>query len=128
MNPDYAGTHELNLALQDRFPIVVDVQYPDAKKEIKIITKRSGNDDLKTIERMVSVAAKARHEYKAEKLNAPFSTRRLIDWASLARLFDPEKAFLYAVVNKIPVEDRKIIKDIADAIFPGDMFKNVLKI
>jgi len=98
MNIGYAGTHELNHALLDRFPIVVDVQYPNTKNEMEIIFEKSGNKDSELIRNMVEVAQKAREEYKSEKLSSPFSTRRLIDWATMSNILGADKSFIYHII------------------------------
>lgn len=128
MNPEYAGTHALNHAFEDRFPIVVYVDYPTASQEVEIVSRKSGNLDKVTISKMVAVAAKARVAFKAEQIMSSFSTRKLIDWATLAKTFSVTEAFRYSVLNKIPKEDQVALLDTADAIFPGGQFKVELKL
>jgi len=128
MNPNYSGTHELNHALRDRFPIVVTVDYPDKHQERKIIITQSGYKNTEIVNKMIDVAHRVRAGYKKQVIESPFSTRRLIDWAKLINIFGIEKSFEYSVLNKFHGEDRKAVLDIADAIFPGDMFKSKLKI
>lgn len=128
MNPDYAGTHQLNFAFEDRFPIVVNMAYPEEDMELEIIQKRSGNADQGLMRKMIKVADRAREALAEEKLLTPFSTRKLIDWARLSRAFGPAKAFTFAVLNKSSKEDKVVLRDIVGTIFSDVEFRNELQV
>lgn len=128
MNPNYAGTHSLNLALEDRFSIVVAVDYPSQVQEIKIVEAKSEFRDKDIIKKMVQVANKLRQEYKQERTSTPFSTRKLIDWAILTKTFGLAQAYKYAVINKMPITEQVVGSDIAATIFVGDEFKKELSL
>lgn len=125
MNPDYSGTHRLNAAFQDRF-VVVEMDYPKIKDEVKILAQKTGMKDEELLTKMVKVAHETRKEFRNEKITVTFSTRKLIFWAEMCRVFTPAKAFKYAVLNKLPKEDVKPVMDIASIIFPEPEFRNTL--
>ena len=128
MNPNYSGTHSLNLALEDRFSIVVSVDYPSQAQEVKIIEAKSGFTEREVIKKMVQVANKLRQEYKQERISTPFSTRKLIDWATLAKTFGVTEAYKYTVINKMPSSEQVVGNDLAATIFVGDEFKKEMTI
>ena len=128
MNPDYAGTHQLNFAFEDRFPIVVNMAYPEEDMECEIVQKRSCNTDEHLVRKMIKVADRAREALAEEKLLTPFSTRKLIDWARLSCAFGPAKAFTFAVLNKSSKEDKVVLRDIVGTIFSDAEFRNELQV
>jgi len=127
MNPEYAGTHRLNEALIDRFPVIVKMDFPKQHDEEQIVAHYvQCKKDL--VKKMVTVANKARKAYKEEKVISPFSTRRVIDWAKLCELFTPGRAFVYSVLNRISKEDVPVIKDLAAVVFTDSEFNEALTI
>jgi len=77
---------------------------------------------------MVDVGRKARDSLRQDKIISPFSTRKIIDWAELTKQFTPAQAFVYAVLNKAEKEDVDVLKDIAGIVFPGEEFRNILRL
>lgn len=101
MNPtdEYAGTKELNKAFQSRFSIVLNLEYPPAVVEAKIIADKTGVP-LDTATKMADVAVALRKAKKDEKIFYTCSTRDLLHWGQLASDLDMDDAFRVAILNK----------------------------
>lgn len=121
MNPHedrrYGGTKPLNEALLDRFPLTVRMEYLPLDVEVEVVIRQSGNEDHALVERMVRVAHDVREAMRNEKVFCTFSTRRLIDWARMASIFDPMEAAASTVYSKVNPFDAKVIEDILDNHF-----------
>lgn len=112
MNPptEYAGTKELNKALMSRF-MVARVDFPAPKVEAKILVGRVGIPE-DVAERMVRYAGEVRSLHGKEEIRFVFSTRDLIMWATMFKVY---KRYLVAaemtVLNKVTQEDFEVLKD-----------------
>ena len=135
INPseDYAGTKELNKALVDRFPIVLKVNYPEAKKEMHIVTAHTKMKDEKLnnpdgspsrkasiLRRMVEMANVLRDKSNNSELGFACSTRQLIYWGSLISDYGVKKAAEITIINKADDEDGKVIRDEMNKYFRDD--------
>ena len=116
----YAGTNVLNEAFLDRFGIVLESNYPEAKAEVKIIISKTGTDK-KIAEKMVKVAAKVREALKNEECYCTFSTRRLIAWGSKSKFLGAAAAAKITILNKLTSEDRRFVGDIVQRYFGGEV-------
>jgi MoxR-like ATPase len=121
MNPSeegrYGGTKMLNEALMDRFPVVIRMEYLPLDKEVEAVMVQSENDDRELVERMVNVAHDVREAIRNEKVFGSFSTRRVIDWARMAKTFDPRESADYTVLSKMSSFDAEAVEDIIDLYF-----------
>ena len=119
MNPvhEYAGTKELNKAFFSRFPMVIHIEYPSSKTEIKILKKKVGIGQSKA-EKIASVGAELRKKKKNGNLYFTCSTRDLIYWAQLAKHIGLAKSFRLAIANKAQNEIEEVI-DILQATLSG---------
>ncbi len=126
MNPseDYAGTKEMNRALIDRFPIVLEIPYPQASEEKAIVSAHTGLSDTpaKTGERsiltrMVELAGTLRKMNDDAQLVFTCSTRQLIYWGKLIENYGVKKAAQITLVNKADIEDRNKIIDELNKLF-----------
>jgi len=129
MNPtdDYAGTKELNKALVDRFPIMINVNYPEEETEKQIICLKAGIKNnlissikevkVEVLDRMIEFANKIRKQYKSGYLLFNCSTRQLINWAKVLKFMDIKKGAEITIVSKADEGDRKSIRDILDIKF-----------
>lgn len=129
MNPsdEYAGTKELNAALKDRFPIVLEVEYPEEKHEIAIICSHTDLEDKDMSDgresyakRMVKFANIIRKHNKDQNMLFHCSTRQLIYWAKLAKDFGVKKAAQMTILNKADIEERKKMVDELNKLFRND--------
>ena len=121
MNPSeearYGGTKTLNEALLDRFPVVIRMDYLTLAEEIEAVMAQSGNGERELVERMVRVARDVREAIHNEKVFGSFSTRRVIDWARMALVFDVHESAGYTVLSKLSRYDAEVVEDIVDLYF-----------
>lgn len=121
MNPSeegrYGGTKTLNEALLDRFPVVIRMEYLPEEEEIKAVISQSGNTDRDMVQRMVRVARDVREAIHHEKVFGSFSTRRVVDWARMALVFDVHESAYYTVLSKLSKYDAEVVEDIIDLYF-----------
>ncbi len=113
MNPpqDYAGTKELNKALLSRFA-VVRVDFPPPKTETKILVNRTGiAQDV--ADKMVKFAAEIRVNHAKEEMRFVLSTRDLLMWATLFKIYGLYQVSAdMSVLNKVSPDDLDTIKDL----------------
>ena len=113
----WAGTHVQNEAYLDRYGAVVELWYMPKEEEVKVLVKRTGVHK-RTAEKMIEVATGARDALKADRLASTFSTRKLLDWASLVtHSMDLGRAFRRSCLAKIGPEDKKVLVEVAHAVF-----------
>ena len=104
MNPDYAGTQELNEALEDRFDIILYVDY-DGDLEKKLIKN----------EKLLEFAERIRFMYNERKIHKTISTRALIQFEKNVKFFGYEIA-KHILINKFDMEDRQAIVEALDMV------------
>jgi cobaltochelatase CobS len=121
MNPSeegrYGGTKTLNEALLDRFPVVIRMDYLTEDQEIEAVMAQSGNPDADVVRRMVRAANDVRQAIRNEKVYGSFSTRRVIDWARMARQFGVRESAAFAVLSKLTSYDADVVEDVIDNYF-----------
>ena len=127
INPteDYAGTKEMNRALEDRFSINLELAYPSARKEREILlTNPAIKIDDKPIQsktgiisRIVQVANELRKLYKDQQFAYEISTRNLIDWAIMCEFVTIKDAYKMTWQNKIDKDERVIANDNINKLF-----------
>ena len=121
MNPSeegrYGGTKTLNEALLDRFSMVVRMDYLPVEEEIEAVMSQSGNSDQAMVTLMVKVAGDVREAIHNEKVFGSFSTRRVVDWARMALIFDARESARYTVLSKMSKFDAEVVEDIIDLYF-----------
>lgn len=132
MNPsdDYAGTKEVNRALVDRFPIVLNVDYPSKGKEMKIICARAGMSETYGQDaagnrspipvRMVEFALAMRKLRNDQKIVFTCSTRQLINWARLTIDRGVKNAAMLVFAGKMEDAERKYLIDELNTKFRDD--------
>ncbi len=121
MNPSeegrYGGTKMLNEALLDRFPVVIRMDYLSEDEEVQAVMAQSGNRDEDVVRRMVRAAIDVRAAIRNEKVFGSFSTRRVIDWARMALVYDVLESARFAVLSKLSSYDAETVQDIVDNYF-----------
>jgi cobaltochelatase CobS len=118
MNPSgkYAGTKELNKAFLSRFPIIIQLDFPKSKDEVKIIQTYAKITDKKALA-LVKMAQALRKAYRKDEIEFVCSTRDLINCAKIASDFDMKKALKLTVLSRCPEEDYKAVKTIVSLYF-----------
>jgi len=79
----YSGTYGLDIALHDRFGVIIEQTFPPDNEEATILTKRTGVDPTDA-RKMVEVGRQLRRKADEGVLGKYVSTRALIDWARWA--------------------------------------------
>ncbi len=110
-----SGTHILNFAWLDRWDVVVHIDYLPAKQEADLLRSRHPSLSKDLLKRMVKAANDLRKAHAAEQLTTVVTTRRLLALcARLERGNDFERAMRVCVLNKVPQEDVKVIRETFD--------------
>lgn len=110
-----SGTHVLNFSWLDRWDVVVELPYLDAKDEISLLKSRHSGLDRKLLTALVKAAGDLRKAHGEEQLTTTVTTRRLLALcARLARGNDFQRALQTTLLNKVPPEDRKVIAETLD--------------
>ena len=74
----YSGTFGMDIALQDRFGVVMESTFPPKEEEVQVLMRRTGIEEPKaTI--LVNIATQARSKANLGELSKYISTRALID-------------------------------------------------
>jgi len=76
----YSGTYGMDIALHDRFGVILEQTFPPQDEEVKILQKRTGIDKARAA-KLVTVANQCRNKANASELSKFVSTRALIDWS-----------------------------------------------
>jgi len=110
-----SGTHVLNFAWLDRWDVVVHVDYLVAEEEAGLLQARHPTLNDKLVKAIVKAAGDLRRSHAAEELTTTVTTRRLLALcARLARGNEFDRALQVCVLNKMPGEDAKVIRETFD--------------
>lgn len=124
MNPaTYQGVRELNKAFMSRFPVILNVSYPDAEDEEKILAHYAKKADPKVIRNLVKMAKDLRKTYKKEELEYVCSTRDIINCAVLSQDLSLKEALEYSVLNKVNKDDIKAVETVASLYFGKELIE-----
>jgi len=103
----YEGIKRMNMALLDRFDLILTIGY---SKEVE---KKLIGD-----ERLLILADKLRYAFNTGKTNSPVSTRALMQFERNIKLFGEEIATM-SFSNKFQTEDREYINEIVSLVLSG---------
>lgn len=119
MNPSgkYAGTKELNKALLSRFPIILQLDFPNPKEETKILNLYVKKIDEKIIPTLIKMANDLRLSYKKDEIEYVCSTRDLINCVKIAQDKGITEALTLTIINRCQEEDVKAVKTIVSLYF-----------
>jgi len=110
-----SGTNVLNFSWLDRWDVVVHMDYLPAKQEVGLLRSRHPSLGKDLLKRMVKAAGDLRKAHAEEQLTTAISTRRLLAMcARLERGNDFQRALTVCVLNKVPSEDVKVIRETFD--------------
>lgn len=113
LNPsaDYHGVKELNKALMSRF-LALKTDFASPKVEQDILIERTGIA-ADVAERMVNFAGEIRGTHAKDKIQYVLSTRDLIQWARLYKIYGKYVASGEpSVLNKVSPDDFGVVKDL----------------
>lgn len=113
-----AGTRLQNFSQINRFSMTIEMDYLPAKEEQKILARRFPELEELMVEAMVQVANSVRESFMQGEISAPLSTRDVINWAEKFTFWgDIEKASKYCFINRMPPEDREVMRQIVFRAF-----------
>lgn len=116
----YVGTNVLNEATLDRFGIVIEYGYAPVNQEAAIIRVKTGVDAA-TAKAMCDVAKKVRDGRDNDECTCTFSTRRILNWATLTqKLGDAGKAARFAVLQRLGSDDREYVAGVMQRVMGGN--------
>ena len=99
----------------DRWDAVVHMDYLPAKEEIRLLRSRHPSLGRDLLKRVVKAAGDLRKAHAEEQLTTAISTRRLLAMcARIERGNDFQRALTVCVLNKVPPEDVKVIRETFD--------------
>ncbi len=102
----YAGTHNLNLAFLDRFP-VISFDLPTIEKEEEILRRKN----LTVPQKLHEAIGRVRELYREGKLSNTISTRQIEKFAALAEVVGYERAVKILFINQyMDPEERKTVE------------------
>jgi MoxR-like ATPase len=100
----FSGTYGLDIALHDRFGLVLERNFPPLAEEVKILVNRTGIDDV-SAKTLVEIAGQIRTKAIDGTVSKPVSTRALLDTAALVSAgMSVIDASEYTWVKKYPDE------------------------
>jgi len=115
MNRDVRGINALQEAFVDRADLALDVDYPDMKSEIRIVSELT-NLPESTVQRFVEIGVECRKAAIIDRsIRIPLSPRGIIGWINLSKIFGPKEAFEKAVASKYAQtpEEKNVLMTIA---------------
>lgn len=116
----YTGTmSRMNEATLDRFGVVVHVEELGVEEEVGVIKQKVPELDEDFVKAIVRVARDVRSQLSKELLTCTFSTRRCIQWAAAMTRFSPRRSARLTVLNKLGVEDAKVLEGVIQRYFGG---------
>jgi len=118
LGSEYAGTHDLDRALLDRF-LPIELDYPSEKDEINILAYRTGIDK-KSAQALVKVSNNIRKQFKDQELSNAISVRHTLQMASLVKDgFAIEKAMTSTILplfeDSVGASERNKVRSIIAA-------------
>lgn len=121
MNPwdqaGYRGTNQLNIAMMDRFDIIV-VDYLSVREEVELL--KQYNKNYETCKKWAEFAARTRTAYTLEgKLTNVITTRKLIDYVQHCKVLPEKTVVKRALGHFITDERQQVLKLWGDHNFDG---------
>ena len=105
----HAGAEVLNIALTDRYPIKLTMDYLPKGKEFKMMKRRFPEIAPQELEQVVALAVEIREAFKAGNMGTTFPTRKLVEYGEMHPTFGPGKALSLTVLNWLDSEDKTLV-------------------
>lgn len=107
-----SGTNVLNFSWLDRWDVVVHIDYLPADREAELLQRRHPGVDRKILKCIVAAAGDLRRAHAEEQLTTVMTTRRLLSLSARLGRGNPfNRALEVCVLNKVPPEDRRVIRE-----------------
>jgi Holliday junction resolvasome RuvABC ATP-dependent DNA helicase subunit len=123
MNPSgkYAGTKDLNKAFLSRFPIILQLDFPNPKEEEQILKIYAKKADDNVLRSLIKMAGDLRTSYKKDDIEFICSTRDLINCATISQDRGLGEALQLSILNRCQSEDEKAVRAVIQLYFGKDM-------
>jgi MoxR-like ATPase len=116
MNPDYAGTKELNEATRRRYGFIMEFDYLAEADEIEVIQKVSGVDNHEVAQGLVRIAGGLRQMKAEGQFSADCSTATLINTMEATTAMSLRDSVKFCFANVFSdSEERATVIDLARA-------------
>jgi MoxR-like ATPase len=115
MNRDVRGINALQEAFIDRADLAFDIDYPDLKSEIQIVSALTQLPES-SVKRFVEIGVECRKASIIDRsVKVPISPRGIVGWVNSSKYFGAEEAFEKAVANKYAQtpEEKDVLMTIA---------------
>lgn len=114
----FAGANVQNTATIDRFQTTVVLDYLDKGHETKVIKSRCGTLKPDIIKKMLQYAELVRTANRQGNMTLTMSPRTLINWGrKILRYGDIKEALVFAFINKLNTNDKKLALDFFLKVF-----------
>ena len=113
----FQGTNLQNAANYERFSIVLQVKYLEAKKEVRLISNKLDVDG-KHIEPIIDFVNRVRGAFVDGKINNTAGQRVSMAMGKIWKLTGSyQTAAELAFINRLPEASRKVVSDLAQRVF-----------
>lgn len=117
----FIGANLLHEAFLDRFPIIIEQDYPTPEIEQKILMEHT--KDQRFAKRLIKWAGAQRLTVKEGMTSTPITTRRLVQICNNHNIFGNEKDSIRYAINRFPAVDRDNLLELYDSCVPDDEIK-----
>ena len=114
----FAGAQVLNQAFMDRFPIVIEQDYPTEAIEKKILQLHSDNDQL--VSRLARFAKITRSAYNDGGVAFCLTTRRLVQICQNIQIFGNERQGVELALSRFNSETKNMFVELYDKMVKED--------
>lgn len=114
----FAGANVQNTATIDRFQTTIVLDYLDKGHETEVVKKRVPGLKPDIIKKMLQFAELVRTSNRQSNMTLTVSPRTLINWGrKIMRYGDIKEALLFAFMNKLNTNDKKLASDFYLKVF-----------
>ncbi len=116
MNPNYAGTMELNFAFRRRWQLIIPLEYLNPEDEKQLLIERTGiHSDI--ADKLVKIGNDTRKMFDNNKINYPVSTAHLLEFAQILTNTKSEIDILEcAKITLNTTDDKTEMEDILNVV------------
>lgn len=112
------GTKLQNFSQINRYSMTIEMQYLPPAEEEAILVKRFPGLRASEAKFIVQVVNTIRDAFLKGQVSAPLSTRDAINWCEKYTVWgDIDKAARYCFINRMPLEDREVVRGIIKRAF-----------
>jgi cobaltochelatase CobS len=114
----YHGTHPINQGQLDRWNIIVNLDFMDNEKEIRVVSLKVPKINRDILSNMINFAHLTRQSFLNGDVNVFMSTRNLINWAqNFILVGDLQLSYLLSFLNKCDPNEKLIYDEFYQRCF-----------